>query len=405
MNNISSPKKSPVRVIIADDQPLIRSGLGAFLMVYDEYQLVGEAQNSEEVLQLCELVEPDVLILEMELSGSTALEITEIIHQRWPTIKILLLCDFKDEQLISTLLDAGANGFITKDLCPDDLAIALDRLYSFDDSDKNKIFQSKEQPVDSGLDLLSNLGGRPSMAQELATAGKIQADILPAQAPKIKGWDISASLHPARETSGDFFDFIPLANNNWGVVIADVTDKGMGAALFMTLCSTLMRTYATQYPTLPALVVSTVNDSILGDTRGDMFVTAFFGVLEPDTGRLRYVNAGHNPPFLISGKKGKPIDSLRPTGMAIGVMENTHWGQKKVQFTPGDLLVLYTDGITEAQNARGRFFGDQRLLQMLRSRHGRPADEIQKDLLAEVHSFTSGSYLHDDIALMIIARK
>jgi serine phosphatase RsbU (regulator of sigma subunit) len=279
-------------------------------------------------------------------------------------------------------------------------------MFPSEKSDRQKKPAKKRSPNNHEIPIAEQSESRrPSLAKELAAAGKIQADILPAQAPRIRGWDMAAVLHPARETSGDFFDFIPLANNNWGIVIADVTDKGMGAALFMTLCSTLIRTYATQYPTLPALVMSTVNDRILADTRGDMFVTAFFGVLEPDTGRLRYVNAGHNPPFMISYKKGKSVDSLRPTGMALGVIEDTHWGQKIVRFNPGDLLVLYTDGVTDSQDSQGRFFGEQRLLQMVRARHGRPTAEIRDDLMAEVHQFSGSSHLQDDIALMIIARK
>ena len=104
-------------------------------------------------------------------------------------------------------------------------------------------------------------------SQELEMAWRIQAGILPDGAPTVRGWDIAAKLEPAHETSGDFFDFIPVANDKWGIVIADVTDKGLGAAVFMALCSTLIRTYATRYPTLPAIAMSSVNERILSDTR------------------------------------------------------------------------------------------------------------------------------------------
>lgn len=397
--------QSLIRVIIADHQPLIRSGLGSFLMVYNELQLVGEAQDSEELLQLCKLVEPDVAIIDLDIPDKDGLQLTNIIHHRWPSIRIILLCENPKDERITRSMQAGASGFLTKDICADDLARAIHEIslpVKSDSKRPRKEFiqiQTQESPEDH----------QPpeyvSLEQEMAAAGKIQADILPAKAPIIQGWDLYATLHPARETSGDFFDFIPLPNGNWGIIIADVTDKGMGAALFMTLSSTLMRTYAIQYPTLPGLVVSTVNNRILADTRGDMFVTAVYGVLEPATGRFRYVNAGHNPPFMISCKKGKPFDSLRPTGMALGVVKNTHWGQKIVRFAPGDLLALYTDGITDAQDQQGRFFGEQRLLQMIRSHQGRSVDKICKDVLEEVHQFTGGSHFHDDIAIMMISRK
>jgi serine phosphatase RsbU (regulator of sigma subunit) len=245
---------------------------------------------------------------------------------------------------------------------------------------------------------------RPRLDQELANAGKIQSGILPEKAPHLRGWDIASRLEPALQTSGDFYDFIPLTNNNWGMLIADVSDKGMGAALFMALSSTLFRTYASQYATLPAFALSQVNERILSDTRSEMFVTAFYGVLEPDTGRLRYVNAGHNPPYLISTQKGKPFDRLRATGMALGVMDNVNWGQKIARFNPGDVLLLYTDGITEAQDRSGRFYGEQRLQEVLRSLGSRPAEEIQEGVLADLKRFTGGAPQQDDVTLIVLRR-
>jgi sigma-B regulation protein RsbU (phosphoserine phosphatase) len=179
----------------------------------------------------------------------------------------------------------------------------------------------------------------------------------------------------------------------------------MGAALFMALSSTLFRTYATQYATLPAFVLSQVNERILSDTRSEMFVTAFYAVLEPDTGRMRYVNAGHNPPYLISSQKGKPFDRLRATGMALGVMEDSVWGQKVVKFSPGDVLLLYTDGVTEAQDQLGRFYGERRLQDVLRSYGSRPAEEILEGVLSDLRSFTGGAPRQDDVTMIVIRRK
>ncbi len=397
---------NPIRVIVADDQPLIRSGLGAFLMIFDDLQLVGEAQDGEEAIQLCELIEPDVVILDMDIPRLDGVSATRQIRQLWPRIKVLVLSESKDPAIIQNVLDSGASACLTKDIDADDLAQAIHLMYQDGQMVIQEIMHSPPQrEIADGASGELAAQSRVNLAQELAAAGKIQANLLPAQAPHIRGWDISAVLEPARETSGDFFDFIPLANNNWGIVIADVTDKGMGAALFMTLCSTLIRTYATQYPAFPALVMDTVNDRIQSDTRGDMFVTAFFGVLEPDTGRLRYVNAGHNPPILVSCKKGHPVDLLRPTGMVLGIMEETHWSQKIARLSAGDLLVLYTDGVTEAQDQQDRFFGEQRLQQLVRAMQGRPAVDVQEALLAEVHRFCGGETLQDDLALMVIARK
>lgn len=236
-------------------------------------------------------------------------------------------------------------------------------------------------------------------------AWRIQAGIMPEGAPSVPGWDIAARLEPARETSGDFYDFIPLASNKWAFVIADVTDKGLGAAVFMAMCSTLIRNYAARYPTLPAIAMSSVNERILSDTRGSLFVTAFYGILETDIGRLRYVNAGHNPPYFMSSLKSKPLDRLTRTGIPLGISEDSTWQQKVVKFSPGDALALYTDGITEARNQRGDYFGEQRLLNVLRSSIGLPAQKIQQALLDEVMRFSSGAPRDDDIALLVLARR
>jgi serine phosphatase RsbU (regulator of sigma subunit) len=250
-----------------------------------------------------------------------------------------------------------------------------------------------------------------SMAEELAMAGRIQSNILPERVPVLPGWDIAARLIPARETSGDFYDFIPVTERNWGIVIADVADKGMGAALFMTLTSTLFRGFAARHPTLPGLTLDTVNERILSDTRGSMFVTAFFGVLEPHTGRLRYANAGHPPPLLIKSQKGKPVDRLVRTGMALGVEADEHWTQKMVSIAPGDVLVLYTDGVIEAMNPQGRQFDFTRLQDVIVRQASRPSKTILDAILSEVYRFTAGSgdraahSFADDTALIVLKRK
>jgi len=180
----------------------------------------------------------------------------------------------------------------------------------------------------------------------------------------------------------------------------------MGAALFMALSSSLIRTYATRFPTLPALTVSAVSGRILSDTHGSMFVTALFGVLEPATGRFIYANAGHPPGYLITTQRGETaIERLRTTGMALGVSEQAQWRQKIVRMAPGDTLLLYTDGITEAQNAEGEFFGEDHLLDCVLAKANSPAEEILQALLDEVHQFVGGTPRQDDIALVVVRRK
>ncbi len=242
------------------------------------------------------------------------------------------------------------------------------------------------------------------VAQELALAGEIQASFLPDVLPDVAGWQLAATLEPARETSGDFYDFIHLPNGRLGIVIADVADKGMGAALYMALSRTLIRTYAIEYDTQPDLVFSVANHRILVDSHTKLFVTVFYGILDPMTGRLTYCNAGHNPPYLLSTQNKDTVQSLRRTGMPLGIFEDVTWTQDSVQLAPGDVLVLYTDGIPEAQDRQEVFFGEKRLLEIVQGNLGRSAQAIQHALMAEVHRFMGDAPRLDDITLMVVIR-
>ena len=531
----------PVRLAIIDDQEHVRDEMRVKIMAHPGIQLIGEASNGEEAIQLCELLHPEVMLMDMRMPDMDGIFATRLITERWPFIRILILTTDKEPDQTQPAMEAGAAGVLPKDSSAESiwqaiqqacnslsaenqtapglaqmryleaLAHEINRLNTdasnlpellnqylprifpesqiiirlFPDQDfwihpfpnVNPISElawrwlrtsleaqlflpgdeypwGDRQSPDTGIILApivvpsarqplgsicilkrkyprhlhkflphaqavaAHLAGvlektqseartaaQQVISQELATAGKIQADILPDKLPEIHGWEVAAHLEPARETSGDFFDIIPLANGNWGFVIADVSDKGMGAALFMTLSYTLIRTYAIQYPTLPAFSMGMVNKRILSDTRGTMFVTCFFGVLEPDTGRMRYVNAGHNPPLLFSRQKGKSVDRLRATGMALGIMEDAYWQQKIIRFTPGDALLLYTDGITEAQNHQGVFFGEQRLLKIASANFASSASTIQASVMEDVHRFVGDAPPQDDIALMVIMRK
>lgn len=243
-----------------------------------------------------------------------------------------------------------------------------------------------------------------SVSRELALAGEIQANFLPATLPDVPGWQLAAMLKPARETSGDFYDLIHLPNGRLGLLIADVTDKGMGAALFMALSRTLLRTYAVEYDTQPELVLAAANRRILADTNSGLFVTVFYGVLDPSSGQLTYSNAGHNPPYLLNVQDGNTVLELDRTGVPLGILDGVTWQQKVVQLAPGDVLMLYTDGITEAQNAQEEFFDEDRLLGFIRASMGRAAQDIQDGIIAQVDAFVGDAPQSDDITLMVVVR-
>ena len=241
-----------------------------------------------------------------------------------------------------------------------------------------------------------------TVARELALAGQIQANFLPSNLPDVPGWQLAAMLRPARETSGDFYDVIPLPSGRLGILIADVADKGMGAALYMALSRTLIRTYAVEYDNQPELALSAANRRILADTGAGLFVTVFYGVLDPTSGELTYSNAGHNPPYHLSARDGNVIQELDRTGVPLGILEGGTWQRRVVHLAPGDVLVLYTDGITEAQNAQGSFFDEDRLREVVRANLGRSARDIQDGVIAQVDAFVSDTPQFDDITMLVV---
>jgi len=241
-------------------------------------------------------------------------------------------------------------------------------------------------------------------AEELDLAGRIQASFLPSALPQIPGWQLSVVLKPARETSGDFYDINLLPNGRLGILIADVVDKGVGAALYMALSYSLFRTYALEHPARPELVLAAVNRRILVDTDTGQFVTVFYAILDPATGELTYSNAGHHPPLLLGSTDGDELQVLHRTGMALGVLQEAVWERRTIQLRRGDTLVLYTDGVTDAQNAAGEFFGQDRLLAAVQASQGQMAAWVQGNLVAQVAEFVGDAPQLDDIALVVAVR-
>jgi serine phosphatase RsbU (regulator of sigma subunit)/tetratricopeptide (TPR) repeat protein len=241
-------------------------------------------------------------------------------------------------------------------------------------------------------------------AQELALAGRIQEGLLPRESPYLPGWQLAAMLEPARETSGDFYDFIRLENGQLGIVIADVSDKGAGAALYMTLTRTLLRTYAAAHPDDPAAALDAVNQRVLAETDTGMFATVFYGILNPETGNLEYANAGHDPPLFLRADTAQAVQALTGDGMALGIVEDARWQQQTVRIEPGDALLLYTDGAVDALNPEGEAFGRERLLATAEGHRGATARDMQEAILTSIHDFVEEAPRFDDLTLMVVAR-
>jgi sigma-B regulation protein RsbU (phosphoserine phosphatase) len=244
---------------------------------------------------------------------------------------------------------------------------------------------------------------------ELAIAAEIQQSFLPDSITQIEGFEVAAKSVMAKEVGGDFFDVIPfevipLKKGAMGIMIADVSGKGIPAALFMALSRIVVRVNATWYMDRPAMAISNANAIIAADSKAGMFVTLFYGILEVDNYTLTYVNAGHNPP-IICHSDDEHLTELAATGMAIGALSDAEYTAATATLKAGDIIVLYTDGITEAENAQQDMFGEERLNEVIRACRKQPAEEIITTILESVRTFTGGFAQSDDITLMVIRVK
>jgi len=240
------------------------------------------------------------------------------------------------------------------------------------------------------------------VTQELRLASEIQASFLPESCPMLSGWDIAADWHAAREVGGDFYDFIPLGRDRLGLVIADVSDKGVPAALFMSLSRTLMRASALETRS-PAKALQHVNDIIMDDTRSGMFVTVFYGVLNRRTGQLTYASAGHNPPVWWRHSESQ-VASLTARGVVLGVAEDITLEERQVVIAPGDVVVLYTDGVTEPINDQVEEFGLERLMHTIAEASDRPCNELVRLIHDAVADFVGDQPQFDDYTLIALKR-
>ena len=241
--------------------------------------------------------------------------------------------------------------------------------------------------------------------QEIQIASKIQASFFPSQFPIIPGYQLAVSLTPAGDLSGDFFDFVELPGDLLGITVADVADKGMGAALYMALGRTLIRNFAYVYPDRPHLVMEHANKRLLNDASANLFITCFYAILDTKTGTLNYSNAGHHPPFLVSDWSDSIMLELGITGMPLGIDEEAVWQTGTIQLAPGDKLVLYSDGATDAENDEGDFFGYRRFRDVVLECKNENAFTIQSKILEKIQGFSKSERQSDDLTLMVIARE
>ena len=239
--------------------------------------------------------------------------------------------------------------------------------------------------------------------RELEIARTIQLGLLPEKTPEIKGLSLAGICIPAREIGGDYYDYLPGSGKTLDLVVADVSGHSIGAALTMGWIRTFIRDKAlTESAKTASETMSAINDFFYEDlTRAELFVTMFFLKYDPDSRELFYANAGHNPPFIYRPSSNAKI-KLDAEGLILGIKTGVEFEEKKTQLQEGDLLLLYTDGIIEAEDREDQFFGDNRLMQLLKTYHALPPQEIIDKILHQVRLFTGNDNFNDDVTLVIM---
>ena len=243
-----------------------------------------------------------------------------------------------------------------------------------------------------------------ALQRELDIAARVQLSLLPRTMPLSETVEMTGIMRPAKEVGGDFYDFFHLDQNHIGVVVADVSGKGVPAGLFMVMARTMIRTTARQFVEEPGRVLAIVNDFLEQNNAEELFVTVFYGVLDDRTGRFVFANGGHNPPILVGNDDASPLETTG--GVALGMFDGLDYDDSQVDMEPGARLVLFSDGVTEAFNDSDEAFGDERLRVTARTLPNRQGPEQDvRDIVTAVDEFTGEAPQFDDITCVVLCYK
>lgn len=351
------------------------------------------AHTGLEALQML-LVKPDfdVILSDInmpEMDGLTLL--TKINEMRNPTLKCIMVSAYGDMENIRSAMNNGAFDFTTKPINLDDLERTIEK------AAEQIAFIKKAQLEHSQL---------VSIQSDLHVAQEIQQTILPKTFPpfpELKSFDLYAYMNAAKYVGGDFYDFFRIDQDRLGFAIADVSGKGIPAAIFMAISRTVIRAIALTENSA-AMCMQRSNTILCQESVNDMFVTVFYGILNIHTGVVTYCNAGHNPPILMK-KDGSVLQVPITKDLILGAIGETQFHEKELKLSPGDNLFLYTDGVTEAMNTGSEQYSEQRLLDNCKKLAGKSPKEIVERITKTVGEFVVGAVQSDDITLLSISYK
>jgi sigma-B regulation protein RsbU (phosphoserine phosphatase) len=380
------------KILVVDDEPdlqeLIRQKFRNKIKA-NEYEF-HFAENGVQALEkiandgAIDLILTDINMPVMD--GLTLLSKINDLNNK--LLKSVIVSAYGDMENIRTAMNRGAYDFITKPIDLKDLEITIEK--SLKEIEEYKLILSSQTKL-------------IALQQELDIANVIQTSILPKTFPPFpdrKEFDIYAKMIPAKEVGGDLYDFFLIDKYRLGVVIGDVSGKGIAAALLMAVCKTLLK--ATAYKGIPAdNILSEVNNILFEESPSNMFVTVFYGVLDTRSGAFEYSNGGHNSPYLISTDgKVQPLADIG--GMLLGALKDMEYASNVIMLKPGESLFFYTDGVTEAFNKDNEEFQESRLEQILNNKNSLNTNDLVHHVFENVQAFANGVEQSDDITCLAL---
>ncbi|MFW6063419.1 MAG: PP2C family protein-serine/threonine phosphatase [Chloroflexota bacterium] len=388
-------------VLVVDDHELNRDMLSRRLA--RQGHEVAMAENGREALDMARAGDYDLVLLDIMMPEMDGYQVLERLksEESLRHIPVIMISAADQIESVVRCIEMGAEDFLPKPFNP----VLLKARVSA--SLEKKRLRDRERQYARSLE------------RDLEIGRDIQAGFFPERLPQVAGWDVAAFFKAAKQVSGDFYDVFPLAGGSEvAIIIADVCGKGVGAALFMALFRTLLRAVADQDFALgggggngqQALSQATnlrnavqLTNDYIAETHGSahMFATVFFGVLQPDSGALSYINGGHEQPLLL--RRGGRCERLEPTGPALGMFPDMSFALDRVHLQPGDMLLAFTDGVTEARDDAGQFYGEQRLLQQARA-PAISANQVLQRVAQDLQAYAGGAAQSDDITMVAVRR-
>ena len=391
MTRDTKAMKRPYQILVVDDEPdleplmmqrmrrRIRRGTHSFDFANDGIEALEKLNDNPDI----DMVITDINMPRMD--GLTLLD--QIPNVSEIDVRCIVVSAYGDMKNIRTAMNRGAFDFVTKPIDFEDLQVTMERALAH---------------LEEWRAALSSRDALVALQNELEVASNTQQSILPKTFPKSSEYQVFAHMEPARNVGGDFYDVIRLENRKVGLAIADVSDKGVPAALFMMSSRTLLKGAAIGLAD-PGEALREVNELLYEENETMMFVTVLYSIYDPGSGTLTYSNGGHDAPVLVRADGGAELLSLTG-GVALGVAPDIKFPSRTVKLEPGDTIVLYTDGVTEAMNGDGEQFGVDRIQEVFVANPPTDSEQATYALFEAVREFVGDTPQSDDITCLVLRR-